>query len=116
MTDTTLNKDIADLVNRIDSMPDGARTAILNGLLTAKAERQKAVVKKTFTTMQAAAADHRNPVLLRQISATCARHGYEIPANDHVSLKDLDAALKASGADIDMRFRIKDALATLNLI
>jgi hypothetical protein len=116
MIDSTLSKDLADIVDRIDSMPDGARTAILNGLLTAKAERQKAVVKKTYTAMQAGAADYRNAVLLRQISATCARHGYEIPANEHVDLKKLDAALKASNADIEERFRVNDALATLNLI
>ena len=113
---TDIANDIQSLVAKIDSMPAATRDGILNGLLTAKAERQKSVVKKTFTAMQAAAANSRNPVLLRQISATCARHGYEIPANDHVSLKDLDAALKASGADIDTRFRVKDALATLNLI
>jgi hypothetical protein len=31
-------------------------------------------------------------------------------------LKELDAAFKKSGADVDERFRIKGALAQLNLI
>jgi hypothetical protein len=46
----------------------------------------------------------------------CSRHGYGIPGNDKVDLKKLDAALKASGADLETRFRVKDALAQLNLI
>jgi hypothetical protein len=116
MTDSTLSKDLADLVQRIDSMPDGARTAILNGLLTAKAERQERVVKKLYTPLQASAADSRNPVLIRQVRAMCERRGYTLPTNDRVSLRDLDAALKASNTDLDERFRIKVALAQLNLI
>ena len=116
MSDSTLSKDLADLVNRIDSMPDGARNAILNGLLTAKAERQERVVKKLYTPMQAAAADSRNLVLLKQVHAMCERRGYTLPSNTCVSLRDLDAALKASNTDLDERFRIKAALAQLNLL
>jgi hypothetical protein len=116
MTDSTLSKDLADLVNRIDSMPDGARTAILHGLLTAKAERQERVAVKLLTPMQCAAIDQRNLVLLKQVNAMCARHGYTLPSNERVNLKELDAALKASNTDLDSRFRIKGALASLNLI
>jgi hypothetical protein len=46
----------------------------------------------------------------------CSRHGFEIPAHEKISLKELDQALKTSGADTDTRFRIKDCLAQLNLI
>jgi hypothetical protein len=113
---TDLNKDIASLVEKIDSMPAATRDGILNGLLTAKAERQERVVKKLYTPMQAAAADSRNLVLLKQVHAMCERRGYTLPSNDRVSLRDLDAALKASNTDLDERFRIKAALAQLNLL
>ena len=116
MTDSTLSKDINDLVNRINSMPDGARTAILNGLLARKAERMDRVAVKLLTPMQAAAIDQRNLVLLKQVSAMCQRHGYTLPSNQRVNLRELDSALKASGADVDERFKLKGALASLNLI
>jgi hypothetical protein len=111
-----LSSDIKSLVEKIDSMPAATRDGILNGLLSAKAERMQQVVKKTYTAMQCVAADSRNAVLLKQVSAMCSRHGFEIPAHEKISLTKLDQALKASGADTDTRFRIKDCLAQLNLI
>ena len=57
---TDLSSDIKSLVEKIDSMPAATRDGILNGLLTAKAERQECVVKKLYTPMRAAAADSRN--------------------------------------------------------
>lgn len=116
MTDKSLQADIELLAAKIDSMPTATRDGILDALLAKRAERMQQAVKKTYTAMQCLAADSRNKVMLKQVSAMCSRHGYEIPANEHVDLKKLDAALKASNADIDSRFRIKDALATLNLI
>jgi len=113
---TDISSDIKSLVDKIDSMPAATRDGILTGLLTAKAERQERVVKKLYTPMQAAAADSRNPILIRQVRAMCERRGYTLPTNDRVSLRDLDAALKASNTDLDERFRIKAALAQLNLI
>jgi hypothetical protein len=113
---TDLSSDIKSLVEKIDSMPAATRDGILNGLLTAKAERQERVVKNLYTPMQACAADSRNLVLLKQVSAMCERRGYSLPSNDRVSLRDLDSALKASNTDLDERFRIKAALAQLNLL
>jgi hypothetical protein len=113
---TDLSSDIKNLVEKIDSMPAATRDGILSGLLTAKAERQERVAVKMLTPMQAAAIDQRNLVLLKQVNAMCARHGYSLPSNERVNLRELDAALKKSGADVDERFRIKGALASLNLI
>jgi hypothetical protein len=97
---TDLSSDIKNLIEKIDSMPAATRDGILNGLLTAKAERQERVAVKLLTPMQAAAIDQRNLVLLKQLNAMCERHGYSLPSNQRVSLKELDSALKKSSADI----------------
>jgi hypothetical protein len=69
---TDLNKDIASLVAKIDSMPAKTRDAILADLLNAKAERQERVVMKLLTPMQAPAIDQRNLVLLKQVAGDTA--------------------------------------------
>jgi hypothetical protein len=88
----------------------------LSGLLAKKAERRAGVAKKLLTPMQASALDSRNPVMIRQIAAMCRRNGYDLPSKERVNLRDLDAAFKKAGTELDERFRIKGALASLNLI
>ena len=116
MSDSTLSKDLADLVNRINSMPDGARNAILKAFSLLRPSVRSASSRSCIHRCKLPPLTLRNLVLLKQVHAMCERRGYTLPSNTCVSLRDLDAALKASNTDLDERFRIKAALAQLNLL
>jgi hypothetical protein len=69
-----------------------------------------------MTPMQAAAAHPNNKVLLRQVRAACARIGYDLRDDSKVDSIKLTECMKTSGASIESRMGLREALHALHLI
>lgn len=71
----------------------------------------------TLTPRMSAARSKQHEVLLNQVQAMCRRYGdYELQLDEKVDMTQLDAAIRTKGtASLDDRYRLKSALAALNL-
>jgi hypothetical protein len=111
-THTTVMNALRDAGHiRVDDDPVRAASDIVGAM---RASGERGVV---LTPAMAATADpHRNPVLLRQVRAACARVGYNLKDDERVDLPKLNACLKEANADIDTRMRVKEILHAMHLI
>jgi hypothetical protein len=90
---------------------------IYKSLLARKAAEADILKKGVcLTPKMAAAADPRNVALLRQVNAMCGRVNYRLVDDERVDLVKLNACLKESGASVESRMRLKEALHFLHLI
>jgi hypothetical protein len=114
-THTTVMNALADAGHiRVDDDPMRAAASDVLGTLRAASNLIQHGLTKT--PMQASAANPNNKVLLRQVRADCARIGYDLRNDAKVDSIKLTECMKTSGASIESRMGLREALHALHLI
>lgn len=112
---------LADVEGTLASIPANMRERVIAGL-TAKGvvrlDPERALASSPYrgkkTINQIAAASATSIPLLKQIKATAARLGYEVPDDRPVNLMEFDKAV--AGKDIQTRLALKSIMRQVGLL